>query len=44
MTPRGGRAGMNLGAGAQGGAGLAEPSRQVNRPPDALSDLRRGAP
>jgi hypothetical protein len=38
------RVSLNLGVGAQGEAGLAEPSRQVNRPAYTLSCLGRGAP
>jgi hypothetical protein len=44
MTLRGGRAGMNPGAGAEGEADLAEPWSQVNRPAGALFRSRRGAP
>jgi hypothetical protein len=44
MTPRADRAWVNLDMGAQSGAGLAEPSPRVNRPPVKLSCSRRRPP
>ena len=44
MTPRAYRAWVNLGMGAQSGAGLAEPSLHVNRPLVKLSCSRRYPP
>jgi hypothetical protein len=44
VTPLADRAWMSLGMGAQSGAGLAEPSLDVNRSPVKLSCSRRCPP
>jgi hypothetical protein len=44
VTPLADRAWVNLGMGAQSGAGLAEPSLHVNRPLVKLSCSRRHPP
>jgi hypothetical protein len=44
VTPLADRTGLNLGMGAQSGAGLADPSLRVNRPPVKLSCSKRYLP